>query len=408
MSQKQNINLNNVIQPAFYKNFRCIGSKCPINCCYGWGIIGWTENEYEKIINADMSDELRKKINIAFSQNDINNRFYKRYQYRIEYTAENKCPMLSSDNLCMIQRELGEEYLSATCRKYPRIGYACGNALIRTTNTSCVHVLNTLCNDENSMELEKRPIKSSDLKSVALCELYTAEDMINHLILKQERFLFDFFCDLLCDKSRTFETSMTLAAMAAQKLDEFAVRKKQPEKIPEVINALKSQLENPAQIAKLEAVKPNNTLKANFSGGLIKLLKGSDIYSYVFENGKLNEEKWNRGLEKYNEFFADKPFAIRNIALNLYLSNHMPFRDKTLSIFDNFCWFAAEIAVIKFFMAVIPNLYDKKTNIEIPFEVAVSYIDRNFSHNSVNVGKILDYMKAFGANTPAMLLGIIK
>ena len=103
---------------------------------------------------------------------------------------------------------------------------------------------------------------------------------------------------------------------------------------------------------------------------------------------------------------SQKPNALRNIALNIYISNHLPFRDKTYSFFDNYCYFVSEFAVIKFLAAAMPVEFDK--NVEETFEVSAAYIDRNFTHDMPNFPKIVDYIKTFGANTPAMLLGIIK
>ena len=35
-------------QPAFYKDFHCIGEKCPITCCSGWRIL-WLKDEVNKL-----------------------------------------------------------------------------------------------------------------------------------------------------------------------------------------------------------------------------------------------------------------------------------------------------------------------------------------------------------------------
>ena len=148
------------------------------------------------------------------------------------------------------------------------------------------------------------------------------------------------------------------------------------------------------------------SLKGNFAAGLLKILKGSDIYINVFENGTPSEEKWNEGMEKWNAVFGDRPYVWRNIALNLFISQRMPFRDKEYSLFENICYLAAEMSVAKFLAAAVPVQFGNNT--EQAFYVSTAYIDRSFTHDSVNVKKIIDYMKAFGITSPAYLMGILR
>lgn len=387
-------------RPAYYKDFHCIGSECPVNCCFGWDNIGWKKKEYGKLKNADMSEELRSKIEMAFEKMK-NEELKKFFDYKIKY-VNNKCPMVDENGLCMIQKELGEEYLSSTCRTYPRKKYISGNAAVCACNSSCVHVLKTICNNENSMQLEN----SSHIENNNSFELpYNEVDKLRHPTLKYDRELFEFFYELLSDKTHSIETSFVLAGMAAQKIDEF-VKKGQADRVPEIIRALKPQLNSPAQIEKIENAKENLSLKRNFAAGLLNLLKDMDIYRNVFENGIPSAEKWNEGQSTWNETFGDRPYVMRNIALNFFLSQRMPFRDKDLTLFENISYLAAQMSVTKFLAAAVPVQFGK--NAEELFYISVAYIDRSFTHNDVQVHKIIDYMKAFGVTSPAFLLGILK
>lgn len=397
----KNISVQYVRQPAFYDDFHCIGSECPVNCCFGWGIIGWTKKEYEKLENANMSQVLREKFKKSFKSN-TNKQYLRTFDYMIEYDKSGKCPMLTENNLCMIQKELGEEYLSHTCRVYPRKGQKCGDILIRTCQPSCMHVLKLVCSDENSMELIN--MKHGKDKG-AIDGAWTLADLLSHPSLKYERKLFELFYEILSDKTHSIETSFVLAGMSAVKIDEF-IHRGQADKIPEIIKALKPQLCSATQIEKLENAKPNLSLKGNFAAGLLKIIRDSDIYKNVFENGTPSEEKWNEGMEKWNAVFGDRPYVWRNIALNLFISQRMPFRDKEYSLFENICYLAAEMSVAKFLAAAIPVQFGKNT--EQSFYISTAYIDRSFTHDSVNVKKIIDYIKAFGITSPAYLMGILR
>lgn len=398
------INHGYYIQPVLYGKFQCIGDKCPVNCCFQWGVIGWTEKEYEKLKNADMSDSLRANIETAFIPAE-DSKVKRRFQYIINYAEGNKCPMLTESGLCSIQKEIGEEYLSHTCKVYPRTSHICGNAIIRTCNLSCFHVMQMLCSDEDSMKIEAVQIDVKDRGTFSIDTPYTKQDMKKYPALEYELDIFNFFYSLLSDKSRSIETSVVLGAMAAKKIDEF-IGKGQVDKISAIIKALEPQLNDPVQIHKLENVRPNLTLKANFSAGLLKMMKNIDVYKNVFEGEKPSEEKWNEGTEQWNAAFKDKPFVMRNIALDLYFSNKMPFKEKSLSLFDNFRYYVAELSAVKFLAAAMTGHYGK--NIEETFNVSVSFIDRSFSHGMNNIEAIIGYMDAFGCTAPAHLLGIIK
>lgn len=380
-------------QPKFYKNFHCIGGSCPVSCCHRWRI-DYRNDEVEKLKNAECSDSLKKLINESFEPYPQGNKMM------IKLTDEKKCPFHNEEGLCAIQKELGEKYLSFVCTSYPRKSMYYGNYVLRSCVVSCPHVLSMICSDEDGMSLENVLINKEDRNTL----IDSSVDFINNPALKYRGILFDFFYELLSDKSRSIETSIVLGAMAAQKLDEF-IKQGKYDRIPDVIKALKPQLNNPVQIEKLENVKPNLSLKANFSAGLLKLLNNASIYANVFENGIPSEEKYNRGMEEFRKCFHGTPNYMRNIALNLYITNKMPYRDNAFSLFENYCYFVSEIAVIKFLLPAVAIHY---VPVEEQIERAISFVDRSFTHNDENVKKVLDYMKAFKCTTPAYLLGIIK
>ena len=108
-----------MVQPRYFKSFQCLGGECVQNCCCNWWQITWTPDEYEKLINADMSEELRSRITGSFEKTEDILTPGKSIYNLLEVNKH--CPIQDSEGLCMIQRELGEEYLSRTCRFYPRV-----------------------------------------------------------------------------------------------------------------------------------------------------------------------------------------------------------------------------------------------------------------------------------------------
>lgn len=390
----KNVLVQYIRQPKYFKNFHCIGGSCLVSCCQYWKI-DYAKDDVEKLKNAECSEALRKLIDSSFVISDNEESYY------IKLNNENQCPFHNEEGLCSIQKELGEDYLSNTCISYPRRTMYSGDYILRSCAVSCPHALSLICSDEDSMILENVFPKK---RSVGQATNYTEAAIISKPELKYRTVIFEFFYEILSDRSRSIETSIVLGAMAAQKLDEY-IKQGKYDRIPDIIKALKPQINNPAQIEKLENVKPNLSLKANFSAGLIKLLKNSDVYANVFENGVPSEEKYNEGMKKFQEHFGGTEGFIRNITLNQYITNGMPFKKAQYSLFENYCYFVAGIAVFKFLVPAISINFEP---VDEQVERAISIIDRRFTHNDVNFNIVLDYMKAFKCTSPAYLLGIIK
>ncbi len=74
-------------QPKYYKDFYCIGGECPINCCHGWQI-DWKKDEYDRLISAELPDELRDITNHAFFYNIKNGR------YNLDFAEDGNCIFL--------------------------------------------------------------------------------------------------------------------------------------------------------------------------------------------------------------------------------------------------------------------------------------------------------------------------
>lgn len=94
--------------PNYYKDFRCLGSKCRDNCCIGWEIdIDEDTLEKYKKIGGDLGDSIQKNISLKGTPHFI-------------LCADERCPFLNDENLCDIFIELGEESLCTICTEHPR------------------------------------------------------------------------------------------------------------------------------------------------------------------------------------------------------------------------------------------------------------------------------------------------
>lgn len=388
-------------QPAFYKDFHCIGPECPTNCCHDWGFIIWKTEEYEKLINANVSETLGALMKFSFKHTKIENND----KYIINYNTAQKCPLLSSKGLCLVQKELGEEYLSETCRIYPRKHYMCDEeTVVRTCNISCIHLFKTVFENKNTMRLELPTAKEETISGVN--GNFTESERMKNPAAGFNKEIFDFFYDILSDTTRSIETSLTLAFMAAGKIDE-AVKKGKAGTLPSLLTALRPVLTDPKQVKKLEAAGENISLRIRYiTAYLSKFPTNAEVMKLIPDTVP-EPEKWREGEEKFAGLFPGNDFGMRNVALGIFLAQRQPFADVKLSVSDNLLFMAAQMAVIKL-TGILCALDLTEDEARQKFYIAASTVDRAFSHNVKMVKPVSEFMREWGVNSPAYLLGILK
>ena len=116
-------------QPEYVDNFKCDGSKCNARCCKGWTIT-IDEKSYEQYSNIE-PPETAKEITACMKFDS------ERKQYVMMLKPNGFCPMLTEKNLCRLQANYGENFLSTTCTTYPRYTNQFGDFFERSLTLSC-------------------------------------------------------------------------------------------------------------------------------------------------------------------------------------------------------------------------------------------------------------------------------
>lgn len=114
------------VYPDYYRQFTCIGGKCPDTCCAGWEIVidDKTLEKYKKYPGG-FGNRLRNSINFK-------RKSFKQYDRR--------CAFLNEENLCDIYTEAGEKLFCKTCRQYPRHEEEYENVRELSLSLSCPEV----------------------------------------------------------------------------------------------------------------------------------------------------------------------------------------------------------------------------------------------------------------------------
>ena len=96
------------IYPDYYKDFRCIASRCTHNCCIGWEIdIDSNSLNFYDTVSGDFKKRLLQNISYDDPPHFI-------------LSENERCPFLNDHNLCDIIINLGENHICDICKEHPR------------------------------------------------------------------------------------------------------------------------------------------------------------------------------------------------------------------------------------------------------------------------------------------------
>lgn len=114
------MNKNGVLAPGYMKRFRCIGGACEASCCQWWRIDIDREN-YKSLKKAMATTAAeREKFRKAVKRNRAETNQMRYFAKIVLEPDTNFCPFVDPRGLCEIHSRYGEDYLSLTCRTYPR------------------------------------------------------------------------------------------------------------------------------------------------------------------------------------------------------------------------------------------------------------------------------------------------
>lgn len=381
------------IQPKYYKNFSCIGGNCPMTCCYGWRI-DWTKEEVEKLKAAECSDCLKELIDNSFKEYGEN--------YVIKLNEKEYCPFHDENKLCSIQKNLGVDYMSHTCMHYPRNNFSVEGYELDCCNFSCIHIVDILLNDRSCMELERYTRTLPEKKVLRRNE----ELLAKYPEIRYYRQLFEFYYDIISNESHSLETSILWGSYVSIKLTELVKSGRYSQTLEE-INRLRKDINRKDMSDKLEAINPNYDIKLKFVINLMKIPMGINAFNdIILDENTVDIEKFQEGERRFKAAFADRPFAMRNIALELLMDLGIPFYERELSIFDNYCYFIAAFTLIKL---MGPAFFVKDiSDPESEYKKCISTIGRGFKHNKEVIKLVVVLLKHFRCEVPANLAAIIK
>ncbi len=387
--------------PGYYDKFKCTGEACTQKCCNRWGYIYWRKEEYEKLLAADMTDELREKVKNSFKP--LTQEEKERLGDGMNIVMpQSRCPFLTETGLCSIQKELGTDYLSETCNIFPRTNTYSNTIITQYATMSCGEVIKLLLEDKNAMELVSYQKSEKEIKSrISDGRLV----IFNRLSIKNFNVIFDLLYNVVADESYSVETGLILGAMVVKKLDDFQDR---PERIPEVLRLLSKELRTTKQIKMIEDIKPNLNIRLGVMGEVFKKIP-LDINIYrvldlLYTGKAFDVEKYNRGVCALDRLLSGKEYFFRNYALNMMLELRAPFYRPGQSMFENWLYLCAIFSMSK--LLVTAAAYNEEHIDSVVY--SLSLFNRGYRHDDAIYNTVIDFLKQSGIHNTAHIACMLK
>lgn len=191
-----------ILKPSFYDKFTCIGDKCKMTCCGGWGIrIRLTPEKYQAYLAVDgFISECAKK---AFAYNSDKG------TYNVIFDERKLCPFCDKEQLCEIVKQLGPDAIGEICATFPRIQATSGIMDELYLSLGCPWVVELLMETEDVLSFEVQEDAN---------ELEAFEDEVAYQLVLRDWKIRDRILDFLQNREIDFSFRQFYAEYCLEKI----------------------------------------------------------------------------------------------------------------------------------------------------------------------------------------------
>lgn len=404
-----------VLQPTYMKKFRCIGGACEDSCCVGWRVDIDKEKylTYKKIQDEELKPLFEKKVNRKHNQKSDAS------YGNIKMNRDGRCPFLDENNLCMIHRKLGEEYLSDTCTYYPRIVNRVDGKFERSATMSCPEIARLALLNPEGIVFEQHEEEESKIK------IHSLFDTEGHLFLnKPQRYFWEirlFSLALLQNRKYTLDERLILLGIVYNKLNELKENGNAND-IPQLLDIYNQMIEAGDFKEQIEKVPTNLQIQMRIAKELVderavlginnqryleclkKVLLGLGYVDEFDINEVLN--KYNEGNEKYlKPYLKEKEYILENYLVNEYFKELMPF-GKFQTIWDSYIFLCLLYSMIKLHLIGIANVKNGLNDEDVL--KLIQSISKIILHNNNFIQRIVRIIKDSNVDSLAYMAILVK
>jgi len=385
------MNIVKVYQPKYYKSFRCIGNECRNNCCHHWGI-DIDKDTYDKYMNLDeeTKEEFSKKLTSPRSEKE---------GARVALDPDGNCMFLDEKGLCTIQLRFGHDFLSITCRRYPRITNIVDGAPERFLELSCEAVAKQILFEKEFMNFTEVDIDMDTDDSLMESGRIFCSNVLNTTKYTKNDNGVNIFWKLrvtsmaiLQSRKYRVRLRMLILCLFIQEVNDFFAASRDSEVI-NLAEVYLSRIES-NYFDELFVSMPYGTpresdvminiLREMYFGRGILFRKSVDLALKGFD---MKPSDWtlcadfSDNLQKYYEtYFSDKEYIFENYLVHRVLSEGFPFNYKgEADVLSNYIDLLAKYNIVEFLLTGVcrSNMkFDKRRIID-----CISIFTRSYEHS---------------------------
>ena len=324
-------------QPEYVKNFKCDGKRCGAYCCRYW-FIDIDENTLESY----------KKIESPAKE--ITSQIYyheERKGYVTKLDEKKRCPFLTEDNFCRIQKTYGEKFLSSICQTFPRHIYKVDNLCERSLDITCPLVAEMVLLQKSPMNFElTEEFFPADSKLIVGVPDAMAENILPFVTEIQMTAIF-----ILQRRNFTIDQRLAILGIYLTSLEKF-ISDGNVEKISDLTEIFTSKdflMKNISELLNDINFQPKDFLRTLFID-VLKPFYGNEEYHKTLWSMIFDAFKNNLGLD----YDKDDKILVETMT-NKFIRQNNDYKNFTQSfslIFENYL-------VNEFFTYIYPWCLDK-------------------------------------------------
>ena len=356
--------------PEYFKDFKCIASKCEDTCCAGWGIVidDVTYDRY-KNVQGKFGERLRSEIVHEAGEN-------------IFVLKGNNCPFLNKEKTCDIYINIGEENLCYTCQQYPRYTEEFGSLREIGISLSCPEAARIMLNNDKKVTFElseNEEVVSSynDINAQLFIELLQSRNIVMDML--QDRYI---------DLRKRVALALLFVDEIQEKIDESEIKE-----IKSVREKYSDKLFLEELLEKLEEYKDNEGIKYDNIQEYFNVFRDlkhitpndplglNDALRYFWQADE-DEELYILKHKQFVEYYEDKIYKFENILV------YFVFRYFMKAVFDYDALAKIKTAIISYMMirelAVVRYIENNEFTDEDMVDIAHTY-SKDIEHLEENI-----------------------
>lgn len=356
--------------PEYFKDFKCIASKCEDTCCAGWGIVidDVTYDRY-KNVQGKFGERLRSEIVHEAGEN-------------IFVLKGNNCPFLNKEKTCDIYINIGEENLCYTCQQYPRYTEEFGSLREIGISLSCPEAARIMLNNDKKVTFElseNEEVVSSynDINAQLFIELIQSRNIV---------------MDMLQDRDIDLRKRVALALLFVDEIQE-KIDESEIKEIKSVREKYSDKLFLEELLEKLEEYKDNEGIKYDNIQEYFNVFRDlkhitpndplglNDALRYFWQADE-DEELYILKHKQFVEYYEDKIYKFENILV------YFVFRYFMKAVFDYDALAKIKTAIISYMMirelAVVRYIENNEFTDEDMVDIAHTY-SKDIEHLEENI-----------------------